>query len=107
MERGSDATATKPPAEINPIVRAERRMTHSQLRAAVGGKTGEDHLAEIGAVIGIGILKIKNVRGASDNQTATPREQTVGKIQSVNEVVALGWLALRHIEHGDSTFSWF
>jgi hypothetical protein len=84
-----DPTSGQAGGEVYPAIGTEEGTIDAELGGLVGGEPGEDHLADLGVAIAVGVLEPEEIGGAGDEETAAPGEETVGEGKVGGEVGAM------------------
>jgi hypothetical protein len=84
LERPHRPLAAVAVGQVDPVVQAERRRVHAELRVALG-EPGVEHLVDLGPAVAVGVLQVEHVRGGGDDQAVPPRQHAGREVQVLGE----------------------
>ena len=90
MQRAGHAGIGESTGDVHPAIGPERGAGDTELfAAALGAEPGQDNLPHIRAPIAVGVLQIPNIRRARDEHAAFPRQDAIGKRETLGKSGAL------------------
>ena len=90
MQRAGHVGIGESAGDVHPAIGAKRGAGHAELfAAAFGAEPGEHHAPHIRFAIAVGVLQIPNIRRARDEHAAFPRQDAIGKRETLGKSGAL------------------